>query len=69
MKIKAITSQIRNDLYGVLVCEHCGEEEKLIGGYDDDFWHNQVLPKRYCQHCEKNRAGDLRPKPTNMEKL
>lgn len=57
MRIKEITDQYGRDLYGKLECEHCGTVEKLTGGYDDDYWHNHVLPARHCGKCGKNRAG------------
>ena len=52
--IKEITNQIRNDLYGVLECEGCHATEKLVGGYDDDNWHDNVLPNRKCKACGKS---------------
>jgi hypothetical protein len=58
MKIHKITSQLRNDIYGELICEHCGNTEKLIG-YNDSYFHNTVLPARYCSKCGKNRKGEL----------
>lgn len=55
MFILRITDQSRNDLYGVLKCEHCGFECKLVGGYDDDNWHYNVLPARKCASCGRTR--------------
>ncbi len=59
MRIEKITSQIRNDLYGILICEHCNATEKMVGGYDDAYWHRQVLPNKKCKACGKNRAGEI----------
>lgn len=57
MEILEITDQYGRDLYGKLKCEHCGSVEKLSGGYDDAYWHNNVLPARHCSNCGLNRSG------------
>ena len=62
MQIKSMKPGTGRDLYGTLSCEHCGSEEKLVGGYDDAHWHNNVLPAQHCPTCRKNRAGDV-PSP------
>lgn len=51
MKIKTVTFQHRNDFSAVLVCEHCGGEQVLGGGYDDTHYHKHVLPSIRCVHC------------------
>ena len=56
MKIEKITNQLGNDLYGVLVCESCGSTQKLIGGYDDANYHNNVMPTIKCKTCGKSRV-------------
>jgi hypothetical protein len=50
MRIKSIRDQIRNDIFGTLECEHCGAEEKFVG-YDDDNYHDNVIPARKCKVC------------------
>lgn len=60
MKISKLTTVIGRDLYGMLECEHCQFQVKLVGGYDDDHWHGKVLPAFYCGRCGKNRAGELK---------
>jgi primosomal protein N' len=52
MKIKEITSQNRRDFYAVYECEHCGWTEEG-GGYDDSYFHNNVIPKMKCGKCGK----------------
>lgn len=59
MQLTKITSQHRNDFHGVLQCEHCGEERILTSGYDDDYYHNNVIPSFHCHACGKDRAGNL----------
>jgi len=59
MKIKEILSQSRRDFQAIYVCEHCGTEEKG-SGYDDDYFHNQVIPKRVCKNCGKTADENYR---------
>lgn len=59
MKIQTIRDQLRNDLYGTLVCEHCGASQKFVG-YNDHFWHRSVLPNVRCNACGCNSAADRR---------
>lgn len=53
MKIKTILSQHRRDFTATLECEHCGSTQKLSGGYDDAFYHANVIPSINCQSCGK----------------
>lgn len=58
MRIKEITSQHRNDFRADMECEHCGHVQKLTSGYDDDNYHDRVIPNRlHCNSCGKNRHG------------
>lgn len=50
MKITQIKNQLRNDLYGTMSCECCGHEQTFVG-YDDDNYHNKVVPKVKCKRC------------------
>lgn len=58
MKIKDITWQLHNDFYALMVCEHCGHEQEIKSGYDDEYYHTRVIPKMVCKKCSKNRDGD-----------
>lgn len=60
MKILNVKPVRGRDLYGDLVCEHCGAQGKLSGGYDDCHWHSKVLPAFHCEACGLNRAGEPR---------
>lgn len=53
MKIKTMLSQHRRDFTAILVCEHCEAEQKLTDGYDDDFFHRNVIPRIKCKQCDK----------------
>lgn len=67
MKIKKITSQHRRDFSAILECEHCGEEEKLTTGYDDDHYHRNVIPAMKCPKCGKAAPTEYRPLATKHE--
>jgi transcription elongation factor Elf1 len=64
MKIKTITSQHRRDFTAILECEHCGHEEKLNCGYDDDNFHRNVIPQIKCGSCDKKSPETYRPLAT-----
>lgn len=57
MKITHIRSQSRRDIYGTMQCEGCGHEQKFVG-YDDDYYHLNVVHKVACLACGKS-AADL----------
>lgn len=48
MRIKEIYSQYRRDFYTIYECEHCGHTKK-DSGYDDTYFHNEVIPKMICE--------------------
>jgi transcription elongation factor Elf1 len=57
MRIKEIKSRNRRDFHATFVCEHCGAEKDLAG-YDDERFHQNVIPKMECESCGKS-ARDL----------
>ena len=63
MKIKKILSQHRRDFKAVFECEHCGNEETM-GGYDDAYYHKNVIPGFECKRCGKTAGDDYRPLAT-----
>ena len=66
MKIKKILSQSRRDFRAIYVCEHCGQEEQGYG-YDDKYFHEQVIPKRKCGKCGKTASDNYVPKTPKYE--
>lgn len=64
MKIQKILSQNRRDFWADYVCEHCGYVEKHASGYDDYYFHSQVIPKMTCPTCGKVAPEDYRPLTT-----
>ena len=59
MKIQKILSQHRRDFTAIYECEHCGHTEKS-DGYDDSFFHQNVIPKMKCEKCGKMAGDDYR---------
>ena len=52
MQIKKIISQHRRDFTAIYECEHCGET-KEGSGYDDAYFHQEVIPAMVCGKCGK----------------
>ena len=66
MKIKEITYQNRRDFRADYECEGCGQVSPGKG-YDDEFFHTQVIPDMRCATCGKTGAecgADYRPLTT-----
>lgn len=66
MKIKTILTQSRRDFTAIYECEHCGHEDKAYG-YDDDNFHQNVIPKMTCSKCGKTASEDYRPLTTKYK--
>ena len=47
-----------------MICEHCGHIVKDVSGYDDDYFHRNVIPKLKCKNCGKTSPDDYRPMGT-----
>ena len=60
MKIKEFLWQSRRDFSAMYECEHCGETYEIGGGYDDDNFHRNVIPKIKCKKCGKMAPDDYR---------
>jgi transcription elongation factor Elf1 len=63
VKIKTITNQNRRDFTAVYECDHCGAEENGKG-YDDDNFHQNVIPAKICKSCGKSAGDEYRPLAT-----
>jgi len=61
MKIQKINSQMRRDFYADMVCESCGNIEKDVSGYDDSYFHDNVIPNMICKKCGKKSPNDYKP--------
>lgn len=60
MKIERIITQYRRDFKAIYICEHCGHQERGPG-YDDDHFHENVIPSMECKECGKISPEDYRP--------
>lgn len=63
MKIKKITYQSRRDFEAIYECEHC-EATYEGSGYDDTYFHTEVIPKKKCNECGKTADESYRPLTT-----
>ena len=63
MKIQKIIYKHRRDFQAIYECEHCGFT-KEDGGYDDAYFHNEVIPKMVCPKCGKTADESYRPLTT-----
>lgn len=59
MFIVNIIDQHRRDFSANIECESCGHKDILKGGYDDDNYHQNVMPNIKCKNCGEstNSAG------------
>jgi hypothetical protein len=63
MRIVEIISQHRRDFKASYECEHC--QARVTGsGYDDDNFHNNVIPQMACGKCKKTSSLTYRPLTT-----
>ena len=51
MKILKIKSRNRRDFWAEYQCEACGYVDKYGTGYDDAYFHNEVIPAMECPEC------------------
>lgn len=63
MHIRKILQQYRRDFKAEYECEHCGHIE-TGSGYDDAFFHENVIPSMVCPQCGKTADESYRPLTT-----
>ena len=63
MHIKEITFQHRRDFRAIYECEHCGNATEARG-YDDAFFHQNVIPEMTCSNCGKMAGDEYQPSAT-----
>lgn len=63
MIIKEILRQHRRDFEAVYECDHCGHEY-TGSGYDDTYYHANVVPDMKCKKCGKVAKDNYRPLTT-----
>jgi len=59
MKIKKIVSQSRRDFTAIYECESC-EATHEGSGYDDGYFHNNVIPAMECAQCGEKAPPSFR---------
>ena len=63
MRIKKILSRNRRDFSAIYECEHC-ESTSTGVGYDDDHFHQKVIPKIVCSACGEVARSKYSPLAT-----
>lgn len=60
MKLIEILSQHRRDFQGKYKCEFCGhiEIDKGMDSYDDNYYHQNVIPNMKCDKCKKSTKSE-----------
>ena len=57
-------SQSRRDFTAEYTCEFCGAKEIDNSGYDDAYYHQNVIPNFTCKKCGKSTiSGGAEVKP------
>lgn len=56
MRIKTKLSQHRRDFTAIYMCDSCGAEVEGHG-YDDQYFHTQVIPDMACAECGAKGSG------------
>lgn len=51
MYIYEMIDKHRNDFRAIMKCEHCNHNQNLSTGYDDEYYHNKVIPAMKCSSC------------------
>ena len=67
MKIKQLISQHRRDFNALMECEYCGHEEMDNSGYDDRYYHDNVIPNQKCNKCGEStisKGGEVEKRAT-----
>lgn len=63
MKIFKINSQSTTAFLADLICEYCGNVKINVLGYDDDFFHEKIMPIMKCEKCgskTRNKGKQLK---------
>lgn len=65
MRIQSRVRQHRRDFTAVYECEFCGATKK-DSGYDDAYFHQEVIPAMKCEACGKT-SGNVTSSPVVPE--
>lgn len=67
MKIKKMIQQHRRDFIALMECEFCSHAYKNESGYDDNYYHENVIPNMKCKSCGHStisKGGEIKPQAT-----
>lgn len=56
MKLIEKLDQFRRDFQGKYECQSCGniEIDNSLDSYDDDYFHDNIIPDMKCKKCGKS---------------
>jgi uncharacterized Zn finger protein len=69
MKIIKILSQSRRDMRVDMQCESCNYIEERVYAYDDNNFHENVIPKIKCKNCGQTSPENYRPLKTKYKEF
>ena len=69
MKIIRIVSQSRRDMRVDIQCESCNHIEERVYAYDDDNFHQNVIPTMECKNCGKTSPENYRALKTKYDEF
>ena len=61
MKITKMISQNRRDFSAEYTCEGCDHKQIDNSGYDDKYYHENVIPNIQCKNCKESTITLGRP--------
>lgn len=67
MRILKILNQHRRDFTATMTCEHCDAQSELSTGYDDAYYHDEVIPNMECPSCGEKGKNYVPLKPKYPE--
>ena len=41
-----------------MICEFCNHQEENTNGYDDRYYHDNVIPEMTCKQCHKSTKSE-----------
>jgi len=53
-----MNSRNRRDFWADFECEFCKYVEKDTSGYDDRYFHDNVIPEMDCKECGKSTNSE-----------
>ena len=62
MIIQEKLDQMRRDFTAIYECEYCGYTY-IASGYDDEYFHQVVIPAMVCPECGKSSDGQQTSHP------